>query len=118
MARTLKSLHYLILTKATGFRCGVTLPFSDVETTFSDIEGVFNVSVPEDSVQAWKSAGGSMGRDRDRAVIGAIAEVMERYSAAVIDFPIKTVSELDNDRVILHEEFPLFKVDPVFWTTG
>ncbi len=103
-----KTLDYLILSKATGFRNGVTLPFQLVDKTFSDIEGIFNASLPEDSVQPWKSASGSISRDEDRAVIGAIAEAMERYSAAVINFQIKKQSDLSGEKVIAYNEFSLF----------
>lgn len=107
----LKTLNQYILEKATGFRCGVTLPFQEVETTFSDMEGVFNVSLPEDSVQPWQSASGSINRDKNHAILGAIAEAMERYSAAVINFPIKKYSQLNNKKVILPNEFSLFSED-------
>jgi ribosomal protein S12 methylthiotransferase accessory factor len=103
-----KTLDYLILSKATGFRNGVTLPFQLVDKTFSDLEGIFNASLPEDSVQPWKSASGSISRDEDRAVIGAIAEAMERYSAAVVNFQIKKLSDLSGEKVISHNDFSLF----------
>lgn len=103
-----KTLNQHILQIATGFRCGVTLPHQNVETSFSDVEGLFNVSLPEDSVQSWKSASGSISRDEKRAIVGAIAEAMERYSAAVINFPIKTLSELRQEKVITHDQFSLF----------
>ena len=48
---TQKTLNQYILEKATGFRCGITLSYQNVETSFSDIEEFFNVSLPEDSVQ-------------------------------------------------------------------
>ncbi|MEI6222353.1 MAG: YcaO-like family protein [bacterium] len=103
-----KTLNQLILTQATGFRIGVTLPFQEVEMTFSDICGLFNVSLPEDSIQPWKSASGSIHRDRNKATIGAIAEAMERYSAAVVNFPVKRLSELIGQQVLPHSEFALF----------
>jgi ribosomal protein S12 methylthiotransferase accessory factor len=103
-----RKLDQYILERATGFRNGVVLPFQEIETTFADIEGIFNVSLPEDSVQPWKSASGGISRDKDRAITGAIAEAMERHSAAIIKFPIKKLSELNNEKVILHSEFSLF----------
>ncbi|MCX7928086.1 MAG: YcaO-like family protein [Patescibacteria group bacterium] len=103
-----KNLDYLVLSQAASFRSGITLPFQIVENTFSDIEGIFNVSVPEDSVQPWKSASGSISRDRNQAIVGAVAEAMERYSAAVISFPIKKLQDLKGEKVITHSEFSLF----------
>ncbi len=104
----MRSFDACILEESTGFRCGITLPHQQVEKTFSDIEGLFNISLPEDSVQPWKSASGSISRDKDRAVIGAIAEAMERYSAAVINFQIKKPSDLSEEKIITHNEFSLF----------
>ena len=105
---TQKTLNQYILEKATGFRCGITLSYQNVETSFSDIEEFFNVSLPEDSVQPWKSASGSISRDQNRSIVGAIAEAMERYSAAVVNFPIKKLSELKKESVIPHDQFSLF----------
>lgn len=64
--------------------------------------------MPEDSARPWKSASGGIGRERDKATIGALAEAMERYSAAVINFPIKKLSELRGEKTIAHGEFTLF----------
>ena len=105
---THKNLSQYILEKSTGFRCGITLPFQEVETTFADMEGIVNVSLPEDSIQPWKSASGSINRNKNYAIIGAVAEAMERYSAAVINFPIKKIQELKAEKVIIHSEFSLF----------
>lgn len=103
-----KTLNQYILEKATGFRCGVTLPFQEVETTFSDIEGVFNVSLPEDAVQPWQSASGSINRNKNYAILGAIAEAMERYSAAVVNFPIKKFRNLRIKKSFCPVNFPFF----------
>lgn len=105
---THKKLNQYVLERATGFRCGVTLPSQLVEATFSDVGGIFNVSLPEDSIQPWKSASGGISRDQDRSTVSAIAEAMERYSAGIVDFPIKKCSDLGNEKVIYHDEFSLF----------
>ncbi|HBY21539.1 MAG: hypothetical protein A2Y24_06125 [Clostridiales bacterium GWE2_32_10] len=103
-----KSINQYILEKSAGFRCGITLPFQEVENTFSDIEGIFNISVPNDAVEPWQSASGSINRDKNYAIMGAIAESLERYSSAVTDFPVKKLSEIGDEKVILHGEFSLF----------
>ena len=105
-----KTLNQLVLEQATGFRCGVTLPFQEVENTFADISGIFNVSLPEDTAASWQSASGSISRDNNQAIMGAIAEAMERYSSAVYNFPIKSFAQLQaqNLSYVSHKEFALF----------
>lgn len=115
-----KTLDYHLLNQAVGLRIGMTLPFQSIEGTFSDISGYFNVSTPEDSVQPWQTASGSMNKDESLAIMGAIGEAMERYSAAVIDFPIKKATEIrkDKEKIITADEFSLFSAkqyaDPEF----
>ncbi len=102
------TLNFHILSKVCGFRCGIILPYQQVETTFSDIQGIFNISIPEDSVQPWKSATGSISRLLNRAITGAIGEAIERYCAAVISFPVKKASEVKENKIIFPHEFSLF----------
>lgn len=84
-----KTLTQYVLQKATSFRCGIVLPPQKIENTFADIEGMANVSVPDNSMEAWKSASGGINKDEQIATISAIAEAMERHSASLINFPIK-----------------------------
>lgn len=106
---TQQSLNYLTIQNAANFRVGVTLPWQEVESSFADIDGFFNISIPEDTAKPWKSSSGSINKDKDKAVVGAIAEAMERYSAALVKFPVRKLSELKRERIILHSEFSLFK---------
>lgn len=103
-----KNLNQLVLEMATGHRCGVTLPFQNIETTSADIKGLFNISLPKDSVQSWDSASGGLNRDKNLAVIGAIAESMERYSASIMNFPVKKLSAIKDTAVLSYDQFSLF----------
>lgn len=103
-----KTLNQYVLQKATSFRCGIVLPPQKVENTFADIENIANVSVPENSIEAWRSASGGINQDEQIATISAIAEAMERYSAFLINFPVKKLSEIKNEKIITHDQFSLF----------
>ena len=103
-----RSLNYLTLTMATGFRCGVVPPYAEVEASLADLDGFVNISLPPDIAQPWQSPTGSMSRDRGQAIVGAIAESMERYSASLKEFPVRRGSELGDQRVIRLEDFSLF----------
>lgn len=103
-----KNLRQFILEQATGFRCGVTLPYQLVKSSSADLSGLHNVSLPEDTTKAWQTASGSMNRNPDLAIIAAIAEAMERYSAAVLNFPVRHYSELVDQEIITQDKFALF----------
>ena len=105
-----KTLDYYLLNLATGVRIGITLPHQSVQSTFADLPGYFNVSISEDLTKFWRTASGSMANNMASAVMGAIGEAMERYSAAVVDFPIKKAIEIENlkEKIITAKEFSLF----------
>ncbi|MFW5720435.1 MAG: YcaO-like family protein [Candidatus Dojkabacteria bacterium] len=106
----MSSLSHAQLLSATGYRCGVTLPPQEVEITFSDMEGYHNFSVPEDSVQPWKTASGSMHRDAQVAKVASVCESLERYAAAMSPFPLSKAHEI-NEKIYTYEDCSLFSED-------
>lgn len=104
----MKNLYYYLLKQATSFRCGITMPFQEVIPNFSDIGGIYNISVPRDSAKNWATSSGCIDFDKENAICGAIAEAMERYCGALISFQIKNKAELKGKSVIQLEKFALF----------
>lgn len=104
----MKTLSEHLLYISSNFRNGIVLPFQEVLPTPSELEGFYNISVPEDSVQPWQSASGSLHRSKDKAIIGAIGEAMERYSAAVTEFPLKQLREIEGENYLSYNDFALF----------
>lgn len=107
-----------LLRNASGFRCGVTLPYQNVKLTFADIPGYFNVATPKDSSKNWETASGSISKNQNHAISAAVGESMERYCAAVIPITIKKHDEINNEKILPISQFSLFSKeqygDPAF----
>lgn len=110
MASKVKNLDQFLLSQLTGSRIGVTLPAQEVPRTMADMKKYHNVSVPEDVAAPWQTASGSMHADVNCAEAGAIGEALERYTAAVARFPIKSREEIGSldGGLVLPEEFALY----------
>ena len=105
----MKTLNQLLLEQCCNFRCGVTLPFQKIPNNFCDISNVYNYSVPEDTVEKWKTASGSLNFDENKAIMGAIGESLERYSGAIYNFSLYEYSELKNKKNVLkYCDFSIF----------
>ncbi|RMD59986.1 hypothetical protein D6833_10630 [Candidatus Parcubacteria bacterium] len=104
-----RSFRAYVVGKAAGFRCGMVLPYREVAASFADLSELHNIAVEEDSTQPWKSASGGIHWDRDRAVMAAIGEALERYAASAAVFPVRKLRDLkQNARAIPHSEWSLF----------
>ncbi|SIP90770.1 ribosomal protein S12 methylthiotransferase accessory factor [Aromatoleum tolulyticum] len=73
-----------MLTSAASLRCGLLLEPQFVAAEACDLPGLFNVAVPEDPSNPWQTVSGAVGVTRESALIGAIAEGLERYAAAFV----------------------------------
>ncbi len=105
----MKTINQLLLEQCCNFRCGITLPYQRIPNNFCDISNVYNYSVPEDTIETWKTASGSLNFDENRAIMGAIGESLERYSAAVCQFSMKSYLDLKGGkRVLNYNDFSLF----------
>ena len=105
----MKTINQYILEQCCNFRCGISLPYQRIPNNFSDISNVYNYSIPEDSIQTWRTASGSINFNENKAIMGAIGESLERYSGAVCMFDIKSYKELKNKNNLLnYNEFSLF----------
>ena len=103
-----KTLSQYIMEGTTGFRCGIFLPWQELFPSFADIENYFNVSVPEDSAYQWSTASGGIAEDRNSAIMCAIGEAAERYSAALCEYEIRQGKELKGECVLPQKAFSLF----------
>ncbi len=105
----MKTLNQFLLEGCCNFRCGITLPYQRIPNNFCDISNVYNYSVPEDAIETWKTASGSLNFDENSAIMGAIGEALERYSGAVCMFNMKSYFDLkDEKRILNYNEFSLF----------
>ena len=104
----MKSLNQYILEQACNFRCGISLPFQKVKMNFCDIPNLYNYSVPEDTIDIWKTASGAISFNENEAIMGAIGESLERYSSAICDFELKEYNELKRENILPYSEFSLF----------
>lgn len=115
----MKTVSQFLLEQSCNFRCGISLPYQRIENNFCDISNVYNYSVPEDAIETWKTASGSLNFDENSAIKGAIGEALERYSSAVYTFDLKSLKDLENETNLLgYENFSLFSdeqySDPAF----
>lgn len=104
----MKTLRQYILEKAAGFRCGLILPYQVFDSTFCHLDGIYNISIPQDERQGWHTASGSIGRDKNQAVMGAIGEALERENASRVRFPIKQGRDLAGENILFHSDFALY----------
>ncbi|MBR1936644.1 MAG: YcaO-like family protein [Bacilli bacterium] len=105
----MKTINQLLMEQCCNFRCGIALPFQRIPNNFCDISNVYNYSVPEDSIEPWKTASGSLNFDENKAIMGAIGESLERYSGAICNFDMKSYAELNNKkRILYYKDFSLF----------
>ncbi|MBR3163230.1 MAG: YcaO-like family protein [Clostridia bacterium] len=104
----MKTINQLLFEQSCNFRCGISLPIRKVNTNFCDIPDIYNYSVPEDSIETWRTASGSISFDENKAIMGAIGEALERYSGAICKFELKKISDLKGKTVIPYTEFALF----------
>lgn len=103
-----KTLNQYLMEQCCGFRCGVVLPFQRLPANFCDISNAYNYSVPADSNGTWQTASGSMNFNENNAIMGAVGEALERYSAAACDFETWPYSKLPEDKIVGYDEFSLF----------
>ena len=105
----MRTVSQLLLEQCCNFRCGIGLPFQRIPNNFCDISNVYNYSVPEDTIEKWKTASGSLNFDENKAIMGAIGESLERYSGAICKFDLKSYTELKNEKRMLdYKSFSLF----------
>ena len=78
----MKSINQILMEQCSNFRCGIILPFHKTNTNFCDIPNIYNYSIPEDSIEPWKTASGAISFDENQAIMGAIGEALERYAGA------------------------------------
>ena len=78
------SLFQYQLTSAAALRCGLLLEPQRVAAEACDLPGLFNVAVPEDPSNPWQTVSGAVGTTPEAALIGAVAEGLERYAAAFV----------------------------------
>jgi len=105
----MKSIEQYLLEQCCNFRCGIVLPYQKNPNNFCDISNVYNYSVPEDAVETWKTASGSLNFNENYAIMGAIGESLERYSSAVCNFNTISYFDLKNEKNVLkYDEFSLF----------
>jgi len=107
-SRILKNLNHHLLEKSTTFRCGIVPPHQAIESSASDIPGIFNTAIPADASEAWQTATGSIGRDSISSISRAIGEALERYCAFAANFPLKSLEQIQGEAKLGHEEFALF----------
>lgn len=91
-----------------NFRHGVVLPPQKVQTSPSDMEGIVNIGVPQNSAEPWKSASGGIGWDEESATLAAVGEALERYAAASFQIPLRNYDEIKKLPHLKLEDFALF----------
>ncbi len=104
----MKTLNQYILENTTNFRCWITMPFQKIENSFADVDWIYNYSVPENTTAYWSSASGCANYDENLAILWAIWESLERYSAFVYDFEIKKIDEVKDQKYLTYDDFSLF----------
>ena len=77
-------------------------------SNFCDISNIHNYSIPEDVIDTWKTASGSINFDENSAIMGAIGESLERYSASICQIDILPFAELDSVNILTYSDFSLF----------
>lgn len=103
------SLSQYCLRLASNFRTGLALPYQEIESLFSDVDGFYNVAVPFGKRQGEKqAANGGIARTPDDAIDAGIAESLERYSGSIASFPVYKASSLINANVLSLDQFALF----------
>ncbi len=100
-----------LLLAAANSRHGNVLRSQTVQTGMSDIESIWNVGVPQNTTEPWKSASGGVGRDVRRAQLAAVGEALERLAAVSVELPKRIWAELEGKSRLLPEEFSLFRED-------
>ena len=97
-----------LMRESAGFRHGVVMPPTSVETGPADIPGIAHVGVPQSPATGWASPSGGAAWDPETAELSAIGEALERYAASVCPLPVRRREQLANEQVIEIEEFALF----------
>jgi ribosomal protein S12 methylthiotransferase accessory factor len=98
----------LLLPLAANNRHGLVFNPQTAQLSKSDIPDIFHVGVPFSSTNQWKSASGGVGRDRQSATLAAIGEGVERYSAAIIQVPLKAKNTVPKQHRLDAEQWTLF----------
>lgn len=93
--------------QCAGMRCGALVPPQETVSSFADLRGFHNISVPEGGGGLWRSASGGIARERGQAALSALGEALERYSAAIVNFAVQTRAEI-TEEVIEQGEFSIF----------
>lgn len=104
-----QKLHQYLLEQACGYRCSLVLPYYEIESSFSDITGIYNVACSYDINEFENTANGGISFDRNQAICAAIAESLERYNGVKFEPKIKKYEEIKNKtRLLSHNNFSFF----------
>lgn len=95
-----------LIAAATGHRHGLIVPPSPVPVSAADPAGVHHASVAMEG-EAFRSAGGGVGRTRAHAAVAAVGEALERYAATHATLPVRKRSELHDHHVIGLDDWTL-----------
>ncbi len=104
-----KNLNQYLLEQTCSYRCGLALPYYEIESSFADIEDIFNVACSYDINEFEKTANGGISFNRNQAICAAIAESLERYNGAKFLPKVKSYEEIKNkDSLLTYQNFSFF----------
>lgn len=101
-------LSALLLEAAANNRHGLTFAPQVASLSKSDVSEFTHVGVATQRGNGWQSASGGVSPDPNTAVLAAIGEGVERYTAAQAIVPLKLKRELSNKQLIDAKDFTLF----------
>lgn len=102
------SLNILLLQNASDNRHGVTFEPQVANKSESDLQKLFHVGVPSSVLTPWESASGGVSDNKDQATYAAIAESIERFSAATVQLEEYSETTIKGKPVIDYDEWPLY----------
>lgn len=102
------SLNAQLLLGAADNRHGITFEPQLAIKSDSDLLALYHAGVPSSVIAPWQSASGGVSRDELKARLSAIGESLERFSAATVQLPTYTASQIDTSRTLEYEHWPLF----------
>lgn len=103
-APTLLSRH--LLQRCVQPHTGLLPTCHLLERQPSDWPGIFNAAAPEEPQNPWQTISGAVGLDAQSALTAAIAEALERHSAALVHLPVRTRDTFGlHDRALDENDF-------------
>ncbi|MCA9332409.1 YcaO-like family protein [Candidatus Saccharibacteria bacterium] len=101
-------LSQILLLQAPNNRHGITLEPQRAKVSLSDVQDIVHMGVPSSVKSPWESAAGGIGRNEEDAKLAAIGEAIERYSATLIELPLRHRDSITTDRIVTADKWCLF----------